>query len=271
MVIVSRSTWGARPAESFTSWDPERLLGVTVHWFGSPNGTSDHGKCDDLLRSVQAGHMAGEFNDIAYNHLVCPHGTVYEGRGFFRQTGANGYGEVNRTYAAVCVMVGKDNPASWFTPAVQRALREILAAWFAKGTGRTVKRHGFWTGSECPGPTIGPWVDSGKWKIEGGVTPVATDQIADWLDEWLYWKFVQGGDPTRRPASAPEVIPDEAWAFAAAMQRVLTHHGASESFLDWADWKLDGSPEGSRPNVPAAVPARWWDVFKRVQKIAVDH
>ena len=42
------------------------------------------------LRSVQRTHQAGEFNDIAYNFGVCPHGSVYELRGWNRQTGANG-------------------------------------------------------------------------------------------------------------------------------------------------------------------------------------
>ena len=176
MEIISRAGWGALPPKrALSRWDPSKLLGVTVHWFGTPSSYSDHRRCPELLRSVQRSHQAGEFLDIAYNHAVCPHGAVYELRGFDHQTGANGTTYSNLNYAAVVVMVGKNDPASVFTPAVRAALVWILRRWFARGTSERVVRHGYWTGSACPGPYIGDWVNAGGWKAAPAPPPTTEE------------------------------------------------------------------------------------------------
>jgi len=82
MRLTDRSDWGAGPPESSpTPWDVKQLDGICQHWFGSPKAADTHAGCDDLLRSVQRTHQAGEYNDIAYNIGVCPHGEAYELRG----------------------------------------------------------------------------------------------------------------------------------------------------------------------------------------------
>jgi hypothetical protein len=162
MELVSRAAWGAVPAESVTPWNPADLLGVTVHHFASPRAASTHAGCDDLMRGVQRGHMAGEFNDIAYNHCFCPHGVVFEARGFGAQTGANGTTAANRGYAAICFMghTGLDG----FPEVAQKAGAWLLSQWFKRGTNQVVVPHRKWTGSECPGEPGHTWVVSGAWK-----------------------------------------------------------------------------------------------------------
>lgn len=202
--IISRDEWGAKPAEAVTPWDPNELFGVVVHWFGIPPAASRHDRCDDLVRSVQASHQAGEFNDIAYNHLFCPHGYAYEGRGFDRQTGANGTKWANRHYAAVCFMGGTRraegtsdedllaeveqfatfhacacdgmalvvsrglvvNRVDPFPEVAQDVGAWLLAEWFKRGTDRVVRPHGDITGSSCPGPKVREWVVTGGWKAD---------------------------------------------------------------------------------------------------------
>ena len=157
MKIVSRSEWGARPPERVTLRKPSQLKGVVQHWFGIPKAAKNHKDCPALVKSVQAAHQKGEFNDIAYNHLVCLHGVVFEGRGFGIQTGANGNSVVNREYAAVCAMIGKgDKPSGEMLV----GLSEIIQEWRAKGAGKAVRTHGSITGSECPGPDLTRWVEA---------------------------------------------------------------------------------------------------------------
>ncbi|MCR4340944.1 MAG: peptidoglycan recognition protein family protein [Gemmatimonadaceae bacterium] len=157
MAIVPRSKWGAKPARSRTARDPKALKGVVVHWFGSPRGAKVHDGCPGILRSVQSAHMRGEYTDIAYNHAVCPHGTVYELRGFGVQSGANGTRRANREYAAVVVMIGRGDP---FTARARTSLRRTIADWRRHGAGRMVVPHGAITGSECPGEEIRAWLDA---------------------------------------------------------------------------------------------------------------
>lgn len=156
--IVPRDGWGALPAERFTTWQPRGLRGVVVHWFGIPKAAKDHTGCPSLLRSVQRSHQAGEFSDIAYNHGVCPHGVVYELRGFSRQTGANGNADANAAYAAVVYMAGEgDTP----TEVGKQSLRWIIKEWRSRGVGPAVLPHGEITGSKCPGPDLALWIERG--------------------------------------------------------------------------------------------------------------
>lgn len=210
--IVRRSEWGALPPESVTLRDPTTLGGVVVHWFGSPRAAKTHAACPALLRAVQRAHMAGEFNDIAYNHLVCQHGVIFEGRGFGVQTGANGNRAVNEQYAAVCVMIGKgDHPAA-------SALDELCAAiwlWRARGTGREVLRHGTITGSECPGPDIGAWVDREGYELDA--TPY--QHVDSEMFRWFLWRD-RGALPEERPlARVRRRVPPSWWP------RYVIHRG----------------------------------------------
>ena len=159
---VSRSEWLALRPESVTPFDPSLLEGVVVHWWGIPAAPQRHQDCPKVLRGVQRTHLAGEFNDIAYGMLACPHGTVYEGRGFHVQTGANGNRDANRRYGSVCAMIGEgDKP----TPELLRALAGTIGEFRRLGAGRKVLPHGVITGSACPGPDLRKWVDAGGFEL----------------------------------------------------------------------------------------------------------
>lgn len=160
--IIPRSQWGAIPAKSVTHRDPHDLKGVVVHWFGLPRQAHDHNGCPTLLKSVQYAHQHGEFNDIAYNHAVCPHGVVYECRGFGVQTGANGNREVNENYAAVVYMAGEHDPRP--TPKALSQMAFVIRQWRLRGAGKVVRTHGSITGSDCPGPYLRAWVHRNGWK-----------------------------------------------------------------------------------------------------------
>lgn len=161
MQIEGRDAWGAKPPESVTPWDPSKLEGICQHWFGSPKAAATHAGCDDLLRSVQRTHQAGEYSDIAYNFGVCPHGVAYELRGWNVQTGANGTTEANRNFIAFVYMAGTGDP---LTVKGKAALEALYAEAFKRGVGVKAITHGSITGSACPGPAVKAWLASGAWK-----------------------------------------------------------------------------------------------------------
>jgi hypothetical protein len=189
MRLITRSGWGAARPEGVTLRDPSLLKGVVVHWFGSPSSKSNHDDCDDLVRSVQRSHQAGEFVDIAYNHLVCRHGFVYEGRGFGVQTGANGWETVNEDYAAVCYMAGERDISGVYSQEGKGALSEIVNRWLDRTAGDVVRTHGSITGSQCPGPTLTAWVEDGGWKAPDEAW--RTKRLAT-LRAWFFARLADG-------------------------------------------------------------------------------
>jgi hypothetical protein len=270
MDIITRPQWGAKSPESpLTPWNPNSLFGCVVHWFGLPNGPADHALCDDVMRSVQTGHQNGEFVDIAYNFVVCQHGKAYEGRGFKYQTGANGTTDSNRHYAAICAMYGIGDYAAEFTDPVRQAISLLIKEWRSRGAGLAVRNHGYFTGSQCPGPFIEAWVNGkGYNKWIGGTTPMpdVDGKIPDWLDDFVYWRLVLNSEPDLRPASVPEEISEEVWQFTSAMHRLATHFGMSEGEQEWIAWKRDGADPTKRPAVPTKIPDRWWDDLQFTNK-----
>lgn len=185
--IVPRNGWAALPAKRFTTWQPQGLRGVVVHWFGIPKAAASHVGCPGLLRSVQRAHQAGEFSDIAYNHAVCPHGVVYELRGFTRQTGANGNQDANRNYAAVVYMAGEGDVP---TDVGLQSLRWIIRQWRSRGAGPAVLPHGEITGSSCPGPHLALWVKQGGHELPA-VPPDNTKRLAA-LRKWILARRAEG-------------------------------------------------------------------------------
>jgi hypothetical protein len=166
MNIQSRASWGARPAESFTAWDPDDLQGIAVHHFAIPRSAATPAGSEALMRAVQNAHMAGEFSDIAYNHCFDKWGQIFEARGFNRQTGANGNQTVNRTHAAICYMGNSD--LDGFPEAAQDAAAWLIKQWFNRGTGLQVLPHQALSpdGTACPGTRAKGWVTSGAWKAD---------------------------------------------------------------------------------------------------------
>jgi hypothetical protein len=195
ITIISRAGWGAKPAESVTPWNPASLLGICQHWFGSPKASAAHAGCDDLLRAVQRTHQAGEFNDIAYNFGVCPHGSVYELRGWNRQTGANGDDTANKTLLAVVYMAGVGDA---LTPNARDSLIALYNMAFAKGVGVKAVGHGTITGSECPGAPLRNFLASGVWRPK----PPAPDK-------WRYVVTNAEGKQIATPTAAFVAGPDE--------------------------------------------------------------
>ncbi|MGP4110703.1 N-acetylmuramoyl-L-alanine amidase [Streptomyces sp. 4N509B] len=164
--LVPRSEWNARPRRRpsnpvITPWNG----GVAIHYVGGdPVARDDHGDCAEQVRIIQDQHMDDNgWSDIAYTYLVCVHGHVFEGRGPWRRTAANGAGEGNQNWYAICGLVG-GVPGTYdpVTPAMVRAIRRTVAALReAGGAGLGINRHGDLSPTDCPGQ-LAPYVRDGS-------------------------------------------------------------------------------------------------------------
>jgi hypothetical protein len=155
VVPVPRSDWNAAPARSpLVLRNPQ---GLVVHWNGPAMGEVTHARCPEVVRSIQRFHMGAErrWADIAYNFLICRHGTVFEGRGWGRRSAANGTNEGNSWGHAVMVMVGAGEsiPAAVYVALTR--LHEDHRRLFGRSLLRT---HSTFKATGCPGPVLAAWV-----------------------------------------------------------------------------------------------------------------
>lgn len=175
MNLVTRTQWGARPPRNRTPFNP---TGATAHWEGPHMGTFPHDQCPAKVRQIQNFHMDTRgWSDIAYNAIVCPHGTTYEGRGPGVRSAANGTDEGNDNDVAVCYLSGEGDP---FTPEGAQAMADAMH-WLSPGGKRHAHRD--WKPTACPGDTIAAWAHSPA--ALSGTDPEENDVTREELDDAL--------------------------------------------------------------------------------------
>ncbi|WP_225803676.1 N-acetylmuramoyl-L-alanine amidase [Streptomyces sp. NK15101] len=106
--FVTRAQWGARtPANVSGNITPEQG-GVVVHHVDAVKvAEADHADCAAQVRSIQNHHMdTNGWSDIAYSHLACVHGYLFQGRGENVRTAAQGTTQGNDDWYAVCALTG---------------------------------------------------------------------------------------------------------------------------------------------------------------------
>ncbi|WAU83411.1 peptidoglycan recognition family protein [Streptomyces sp. Qhu-G9] len=157
--VRSRTKEGIRlsgtGAEHDNEWTAQ--MGVFLHHLGSGD-TSDletEEDCRRAITSVYYGHVTGEFDDIAYNFLVCPHGHVYEGRGYERGEGNHeGYIEGVGRNAGFYSIVGMIRSSNVASEAMLRAMRNLiqhLRTEAPRKAGNRILPHSFGYDTDCPG------------------------------------------------------------------------------------------------------------------------
>ncbi len=162
MKLVSRKDWGARAPRGVTPVTAPR--GAKIHYVGDHVGLdleTDHAHCGAMVRSIQRTHMDGrDWNDIGYSALVCPHGSVFVGRGPGVLPAANGPG-LNHEHYAVCGLVG-DSGLKKPSDAMLSGIRDAIE-WLRKEgrAGNEIKGHRDGYSTTCPGPHLYAWVKAG--------------------------------------------------------------------------------------------------------------
>ncbi|MEV4096983.1 peptidoglycan recognition protein family protein [Streptosporangium saharense] len=186
MKLVTREQWGARPVQRGLTALPS-ARGVKVHYVGSrvePSPTKGCGAhCRAMVRGIQAHHIDGNgWSDIAYNLLVCEHGTVFEGRGKGVLSAANGAG-LNSSHYAVCALLG-DKGLVEPTDAMLNGLVDAIGYLRNHGAGNEIKGHRDGYSTSCPGDRLYAWVRAGARRPdapeEKPIKVVVRDGIALW-------------------------------------------------------------------------------------------
>lgn len=174
MKVNPRSSWTTRAMTSPTR-KPTPYKGAAVHWPGLSGqlGLDTHGKCLDLLRSLEKNAVSGSYGAIPYQVAACLHGLT-EGRTVLRENGANGGTEANLDYGSVVVLVGT---ADTITDAHKRHVRAALDYLNAPKllTHNDVRP----SPTACPGPVLTKWIDSGA--PNPGPPPVVEDDPVKYL------------------------------------------------------------------------------------------
>lgn len=161
MHLILRGSWRALPPRSRTRYVD--VDGFTLHYSGMlSDARASHEHCGFVMRAFQRAHMApGGLGapeggaDIAYNFVGCPHGHVFEGRGWRFQTGANGSREANRHFLAYCVMGGDRAGRQDVTDDAREALL-AFAARFSEvyPDANEVWPHSHFRNTSCPGDEL---------------------------------------------------------------------------------------------------------------------
>lgn len=157
-ITISRAAWGAKPPtqvdRTFTKDE-----GIVVHYTATDSArlTKHWPDCYESWRSHQRYHQVTKgWWDLAYNFGVCPHGFVFEGRGWDAQNGANR--PLNDKTLSICFDGdGNDVPIG----PVVRSFKDLIDRAVVKGWDRQVRGHGELPranttipGTACPGSAI---------------------------------------------------------------------------------------------------------------------
>jgi len=160
--LVRRRAWGAAPPRGRIPI-PGPIRGLAVHYTASAaDEQDDHRNCAGRVRGVQRFHMSPDPNDptkpwldIAYNHLFCRHGYVFEGRGFGLRPAAQGTKDGNDRYFAICFLGNDRKRRDDLTSAGREALTELVAAYrrhYPRAT--EIRPHSEFLATECPGDEL---------------------------------------------------------------------------------------------------------------------
>ena len=206
MNIVSRRQWGARAPLGRPPMRGSAIRGVAVHYTGmNADEQSSHSNCAGRVRAIQRFHMdSNGWFDIAYNHVFCKHGVVFEGRGFGVRSAANGTAEGNDHYPAVCFLGDDTRTRDDLTPSGRRALVELIRLYRRKYPGaRQVRPHSAFSQTACPGDELRRFIRTARW------IPAWPIPIPRWFWAWARWRLRGRKGP--RPRTAPRRIPAWAW------------------------------------------------------------
>ena len=190
MEYVSRSELGWPASAAPDQTDP--VLGFKIHYEGTPVPVVEHSRCAGRWTAIRNSHLANTaegYSDVAYNWAVCNHGTIFEGRGWGKRTGANGNQTLNRPHNAILWMGGTTGVVTPSAAAVA-SIKELIRYLRSKGAGNDIKGHRDGYATDCPGDAMYSLVKSGK--LEPGVPTTPKDDMQP-VDVWRY----KGKDETR--------------------------------------------------------------------------
>ncbi|MFD7281775.1 N-acetylmuramoyl-L-alanine amidase [Streptomyces sp. NPDC059862] len=181
-------------------WTPWKG-GVFIHYEGG--GSINTPSCEDCkykIAEIWMDHYLGEFGDLAYNYVVCQHGTIYQGQGYQRGEANGGYpagqnpadptlpaqhirvptyGVVGRNaafYSILGLISANDQPSS----ALRTTIRDLVYHLRSysnpdRRAGNLLYPHQHGDATDCPGPLL-PYTLDGS--LDPGVVVVPGPQVS---------------------------------------------------------------------------------------------
>ncbi|MFD6417751.1 N-acetylmuramoyl-L-alanine amidase [Streptomyces sp. NPDC060194] len=172
--FVTRAQWGARaPIEVGTNITPQQGGVVVHHVDGVKLARTNHADCAGQVRGIQNQHMdSNGWSDIAYSHLACVHGYLFQGRGENVRTAAQGTTQGNDDWYAVCALTGGTlTNYDTVTPQLIDAIRlGISRLRSSGGAAQAITGHRDHHSTDCPAALYSR-VISGEVNPGGGPLP----------------------------------------------------------------------------------------------------
>jgi N-acetylmuramoyl-L-alanine amidase len=158
---VTRKSWGARPPSGTTSLNRSKVKGIAVHYTASnADEQAEHKNCAARVRGIQNYHMNTQgWMDIAYNFIVCKHGYIFVGRGWFNRSAAQGTNQGNSEYLAVCFLGDDTKSRDDVTDAGREAFIRVFKrfnVWYRRKA--VLRPHSAFTSTSCPGDELRRWI-----------------------------------------------------------------------------------------------------------------
>lgn len=178
MRFITRKDLGWPPSAAPSQSVP--VEGFKIHYEGTPVPVVEHSKCAGRWTAIRNSHLANTkegYSDVAYNWAVCNHGVIFEGRGWGKQTGANGSQALNRPVNAILWMGGTSGVTVPSGAAVE-SIKELIQYLRLKGAGKYIGGHRDGFSTSCPGDAMYSLVKSGKLEPK--------DDEMDPVDVWAY-------------------------------------------------------------------------------------
>lgn len=158
MKLVTRADWGG-PATINVPKLPVRQ-GMAVHYNGPATNLAgkDHSSCLSYWKGTHNYHVnTNGWSAIGYAWGVCPHGYVFEGRGFDCDQAAQG-DPGNQTHQAVQFMLGGDERP---TDGMLQAWYDLRADLRSRGVGAEIRPHSSFLSTSCPGDHLRGLISDG--------------------------------------------------------------------------------------------------------------
>ncbi|MEV8585864.1 peptidoglycan-binding domain-containing protein [Streptomyces sp. NPDC051180] len=153
--FVTRAQWGARAPEGTNSNITPEQGGVVIHHIDAVKvARANHADCAAQVRGIQSYHMdSNGWADVAYSHLACVHGYLFQGRGEYVRTAAQGTTQGNDDWYAICALTGGtasayDVISAQLIDAIRYGVNRLRVSG---GAGPAITGHRDHHATECPG------------------------------------------------------------------------------------------------------------------------